>query len=98
MLQLSGRQAAKQPLTSLTISLETVPKSREVIFSIYSILTGFLQSGNLWSEEVTGGVQALEPSMCDFWARSAWRKANMGQGTSSRPLQGCFGIDGPLQT
>lgn len=70
LLQLSERQAAKQPLTFLVTSVETVPKSREVIFSIYSILTGFLESGDLcgsgivWSEEVTREVGVLEPRTC----------------------------------
>lgn len=41
MLEWSERQAAKPPLTLLVTSIEIVPKSREVIFSIYSILTGF---------------------------------------------------------
>lgn len=67
LLQLSERQAAKQPLTSLATSIETVPKAREVIFSIYFILTGFLESGDpcgsgaLWSEDVTRQVAVLVP-------------------------------------
>lgn len=69
-LQLSEKQAAKQPLASLATSIEDVPKSREVVFSIYSMLTGFLERGDLcgngtvWSEEGTREVRVLEPRTC----------------------------------
>lgn len=46
LLQLSEMQAAKQPLTSGHINKDVVPKFREVIFSIYFILTRFLESGD----------------------------------------------------
>ena len=89
------------------INRDIVPKSREVIFSIYFILTRFLGSGDqcgsetLWPEEVTRKVRVLKPSTCGvgrgFWARSAWSRTNSGDKDASfKPLQRWLGTNGHM--
>lgn len=89
------------------INRDIVPKSREVIFSIYFILTRFLGSGDecgsetLRSEEVTRKVRVLKPSTRgegrSFCARSARSRTNPGDKDASfKPLQGQLGTDGHM--